>query len=211
MRRFYVTLAALTFGATASGTANAAVIGFVEDFNNGLNGWAGGGGEAIIMGGGVDGAGDSYLETSRDTAGFLGKRGQTPELIGDLVADGVTGYRIWLNDTGADQALEIHFGVGNRQNFWQYDVPFFPPEGQWQAFEVDLTDTANWTQIIGGGTFAAALAGTDRILIRHDVAPFGQQPDAIVGEFGIDSVEVLPEPSALVLLSLGGLATLRRR
>jgi hypothetical protein len=39
-------------------------------------------------------------------------------------------------------------------------------------------------------TWSEALRTVDRVLIRHDVAPFVQNPDPIIGEFGIDAFKI---------------------
>jgi hypothetical protein len=90
------------------------------------------------------------------------------------------------------EPLEIHFALGNSllHNFWQYNVGFVPPPNRWAPFVVDLGNPANFTRIIGlsSATYDSALMNVDRILIRHDLAPYGQLPDAIIGDFGIDGV-----------------------
>jgi len=53
---------------------------------------------------------------------------------------------------------------------------------------IDLTVAAGFTRIVGSGTFDQALHNVDRILFRHDHAPFVQMPDPIQGDFGIDNL-----------------------
>jgi hypothetical protein len=101
--------------------------------------------------------------------------------------------RFSLNDVDANQVLEIRFGLGNPSNFWQYNVGFIPPDGAWAEFTVDLSDSSAFTHTINFGgtmTWSEALRTVDRVLIRHDVAPFVQNPDPIIGEFGIDAFKI---------------------
>lgn len=193
-------------------SAHAAIPGFVEEFDMGTGGFIGGSNYAQIASGGITGAGDAYLEISEPSPQQLGGFSDQIEYNGDLLGDGVTGFSLWLSDTGADDDLEIHIAIGQRlQNVWQYTVPFVPPDNGWAEFTVDLSDTANWVQIIGSGTLENALSASNRFLIRHDLAPYGQVPDAIAGEFGVDRITVLPEPASLALVAFGLTALIRRR
>lgn len=185
-------LLVLVFARTSTA---APVVGFREDFSGiATNGWSSGALTSNPGSGGMYGAGDGYLLVSvpGPLPGNLGVTAPTPAYAGDWIAAGVTQVRFWLNDVNATNTLEIHFAVGNAllHNVWQYNVGFVPPPNQWGAFVVDLTAPGNFTRIIGTATAAydTALMNVDRILIRHDRAPYGQIPDAIVGDFGIDGV-----------------------
>src|SRR5690349_6919206 len=162
--------------------APAAVLGFREEWPTAgdTDGWGGGAIYANPGTGGLSGAGDGFLmiSTSVPTA-KLGGFGSNVEIQGDYTAAGITQIRLWLNDVGNADPLEIHVSVGNGANLWQYNVGFHPPHNQWAEFVVDLTNGANFTHTVGVGTFAAALGAVDRILIRHDLAPYSQIPDPI--------------------------------
>ena len=205
-RSVLVLAAVLAFAAVA----RAATPGFVEDFTTNTGGFAGGSTVTRVTSGGVGGAGDPFLEVKTSMPSqFLGTFSQAPDLNGNLPADGVTGYSFWLRDTGADQNLEIHVGVGIPfANFWQSLQGFAPPTGSWQQFTVDLTQPNQWVQIIGSGTFADALAGSTNLLFRHDLAPYIQQPDPIAADFGLDRIQVLPVPAELPAVSRSGRAAL---
>ena len=184
--------------------AHAAVtLGFLERWTGTTeHGW---GSQALNTNpgtGGTGGNGDGYLrvETNALTIQNCGTFSQDPAYGGNWTAAGITQIRLWLNDVDADDPLELHFAIGSNANFWHYDVGFAPPHQQWAEFIVDLTNAGQWTQIIGAGTFAQALAATNRVHIRHDQAPFIQQPDPIQATFGMDHllltngiVGVLPE------------------
>lgn len=187
------------------------LVGFVENWpGTALDGW-GGGAELVNPGtGGVGGAADGFLLVSTPFAAHLGTMSMGPEYTGDWLAAGVNKVRVWLNDVNGAEPLEIHFAIGNSLNFWQYNVGFHPAHGVWQQFEVDLGSSANFTRIIGQGTFAAALQRVDRILLRHDLAPFVQSPDYIQGDFGIDGLLLTNDAVPVTASSWGRLKTLYR-
>ncbi len=166
-------------------------LGFREDFPaaNGTGTWAGG---AIVSNpgtGGLGGINDGYLVVARDFAAQLGTVSTGPEYQGNWTTTGITQIRLWLTDHGSDEALEIHIGIGNQSNFWQYNPGWLPPSGSWAVFVADLSSSANWTRIIGTtGTFTQALQLADRLNVRHDNSPYSQQPNPLIGDFGVDHI-----------------------
>jgi hypothetical protein len=207
MERLAVALASVFLVAPAL----AATPGFEQDFSSDTGGFGNAGGSAVtrVTSGGVGGAADAYLSVSNALVNFLGAFSTDPNLVGNLPADGVTGYSFWLRDTGANDDLELHVGVGTAfGNFWLSVPGFSPPDDSWQQFSVDLTDPSAWVQIIGTGTFEAALAASNRLLFRHDLPPLEQNPNAIAADFGLDRIQVLPAPAELPLVSAPGRAVL---
>ena len=190
-----ILLAALGTSAM-TGPAGAVTAGFVEHFTPpGVGTWTSG---ATLSNPGTDGAlgaADGFLRMSRTGfAAQLGAHSSGPEYSGDWIAADVSHVRLRLKDVDAVQALEIHFSIGNSSNLWQYN-PGYVPTANWGDFVIDLNDSLNFTQIIAFDTgFSNALRAVDRILIRHDRAPFVQQPNAILGEFGVDEIELLRDP-----------------
>jgi hypothetical protein len=174
----------------------APTIGFMEHWNSALDGWGGGATYGNPGTGGVRGAGDGYLRFSTpgpppQSFTNLGAQSAGPEYAGNWQAAGVTQVRFWLNDVGNADPLEMHFAIGNSGlgNFWQYNTGFIPAHNAWTPFVVDLTSAAAFTQIIAdAGTFNDALQNVNRILIRHDLAPYTQSPDAIVADVGLDEL-----------------------
>jgi hypothetical protein len=173
--------------------AAAPTLGFIEKWSNtgDITSWGGGATNTNPGTNGKDGAGDGYLQVATQTVGRLGSVSFGTEYMGNWQAAGIAGIRVFLRDVGTDDPLEIRFGIGNRFNFWQYNPAFDPPAGSWAEFVVDLRSASNFTQIIGTGTFDAALQATDRVHLRHDLAPFAQEPDQIQGDFGIDDFELV--------------------
>jgi hypothetical protein len=193
-RALRVTCAFLAAQAIAGSATAAPVVGSREDFTGiTTNGWAGGATASNPGTGGLFGAGDGYLQISipGPVAGFLGASAPTPAYAGDWNAAGITQVRFWLNDVNAQDPLEIHFAIGNSLlgNFWQCNTGFIPPPNQWAPFVVDLSTPANFTFIgTGAAHFDSALMNVDRILIRHDRAPYGKLPDAVIGDVGVDGI-----------------------
>lgn len=183
-------LALIATLALATASVAAPTLGFVETFpGTSVSTWGLGGAiESNPGSGGTGGATDGYLQfkTPNGLQHNLGVRSLGPEYAGNWTAAGITQVRLWLNDVGADDPLEMHFAIGNGLNFWSYDVAFLPPLHQWAEFVVDLSSSTNWTQIIGTGTFAQALQAVDRVHVRHDHAPFIQSPDPLDGDAGLD-------------------------
>jgi hypothetical protein len=168
-------------------------VGFLEDFAppDGTAGFIGGGLLSNPGTGGRGGVGDGYLRMARDTfPGHLGCFNAGPAFAGDYIAAGVRYVVFWLNDVDTDDALDIHLSIGNNSNFWQYNVGFAPPEHGWAVFVVDLADSTNFTRIIGlpSVSYTLALRTADRLHWRHDLPPFVQAPDAIIGQLGLDGI-----------------------
>jgi hypothetical protein len=187
----------------------AATPGFLQDFTVNVGGFQGGSTVTRPLSDGVGGASDPYLQVANTLVSQLGAFTPNANFIGDLTASGVTGFSFYLQDTGANDNHEIHVGVGEAQiNFWQSLQGFNPPDGSWQKFSVDITDESQWVQIIGTGTFADALAASNRLLFRHDLAPFVQTPDFASGEFALDRVRVLPVAPSVPAASSAGRAAL---
>ena len=183
------------------------VVGFVDHIASGVGNWGGGDVYSNPGAGGVLGASDGFLVVSTRPPSFqtnLGARSLDPAWQGNWTAAGVAKVKLSLKDVGAADPLELHFGIGNGTNFWQYDIGFVPT-ANWTEFTVDLA-SASWTQIIGTGTFASALAAVDRILIRHDVPAYTQLPDAIEAEVGIDEITLVGSNTAVPLPGRGAVA-----
>ena len=168
-------------------------MGFREDWvGTSTNGWIGGAASGLVISNpgtdGTLGSGDGYLRIVAGADGNFGSRSTGSEYAGDWIAAGIEQVRVSLNDVGNPDTFEIHFCIGNSSNFWQYNAGFSPPNNAWQQYFIDMTNEANFTRIIGTGTFAEALHFADRILFRNDHAPYVQTPDFTHGDLGIDRV-----------------------
>ena len=193
--RLHLLFAALSvLPAIADVAAGAPVLGFRETWPGvSIQGWAGSGAIAFTNPGtgGVGGPGDGFLMmTKLAPQGHFGTRSTGAEYVGDWHAAGINELRVWLNDLAGDEAMEIHFSLGNFNNLWQYDVGFIPPVNQWAEFVVDLDDSASFSHIVAidGKGYTAAIENATIIHLRHDLAPFAQIPDSIFGDLGIDDL-----------------------
>jgi hypothetical protein len=188
-RSFVALLAILVSLGSARLATAGPTLGFLEDWTGvALDGWIGESSSMLINPGaaGASGAGDGYLSVSVATSGALGTRSLGAEYAGDWLVAGIQLVRVWLRDTGAFDDLEIHLAIGNSQNLWLYTPGLNPPTDHWQQFAIDLTSPQGFVQIAGTGTFGDAMRSVDRIILRHDRAPFTATPDPIRGEFGVD-------------------------
>jgi hypothetical protein len=193
---------------SSPGPASAQVtVGFRSHFAGvSLDGWGGGSQITNPGTGGLGGVSDGYLQVAvpGPFAGNLGSFALTPDYAGNWTTAGVTQVRLWLNDVNAADDLEIHLSIGNGAsgNFWQCNTGLIPPHDTWAPFTVNL-NPANFT-FTGTipGTFAAALQNVDRVLLRHDKAPYVRTPDTVIGDFGVD--EILLSNGTLGVPQLGG-------
>ncbi len=170
----------------------APIFGFNESFSApGTAGWGGGVPTISNPGsGGVGGAGDGYLLIG-SLGGSLATRCKScPGFTGDWTAAGITHIGLSLNDVGTDDPLEVHFAIGSETNFWLYVPGFDPPHDAWARFVVDLTNPADFVQLIGPGTFADALLNVTVVHVRHDTAPFVKNADFITADLGIDDITI---------------------
>jgi hypothetical protein len=208
MRR--ILLATLMLAVLAPAVPADPVPGFLEAFpGTSVSSWGGfvGGTTTNPGTGGRDGDGDGFMRIARtDFLHNFGVRTRDDAAYsGNWLAAGIVEIRLALNDVETDQPFEIHVSLGNPSNFWQYDLGFAPPENGWQEFTVDLRDSTAFTQIIGtDGAWSAMLHDVNTVLVRHDVAPFVQDPDDIAGELGIDQIELLNEKLTPVTLGTWG-------
>ena len=163
-----------------------AIAGFVEHWTtSAFAGWGGGSSYSNPGTGGALGAGDGFLIISTSTVSNLGARSNDPNYTGNWRAAGIGKVQFSLKDVGNPDPLEIHFSLGSASTFYQYNTGFVPTS-DWSTFTVDLSDTSNFTRIIGVGTFTSAITAVDRVLIRYDLAPYVQTPDQIAADFGLD-------------------------
>lgn len=211
--RFASSLAVLIGVAVTSQAAAQPVPGYIETFSGtSLGGFTGGSALSNPGTGGFQGAGDGFLRISTAVATNFGANSSlNPAFAGDYLLAGVDEIRLRLNDVGADEAFEIHVGIGNAGNFWQYNTGFAPPNGSWGEFVVPLNGPAGWTQIVGlSGTFQDALQTADRILVRHDLAPYISTPNTIRGDLGVDHIELRSTVTSTTSRSWGRIKSLYR-
>ncbi len=155
--------------------------------------------------GGVDGVDDGFLLVTSFVSGNFGAADNGPTFTGsdvDYIENGITEITFWMNDVGEADNFEIHLSIGARPgNMWTYTEGFFPTNGEWNQFSVDLTDESLWTRTHGvTGTFEDALRNVTGFVFRHDNAPYTLLPDPTLGDLGIDNIALVPEPATLSLM-----------
>jgi hypothetical protein len=184
--------AAFTLSLCAA-SALAVDVGHVDEFadKGELANFSGGSFHSNPGTGGVGGPNDGYLRLENFNPGNFGTRSASAPYLGQWDVDGATGVAYWLrNVSGAN--FEIHFSLGSSQNFWQYNIGTVP-NAEWQRVIVTFDEPSQWTRIVGSGSFAECLNFADRIHFRHDIPPFIQNPEDIVGVLGIDRIKILGE------------------
>jgi hypothetical protein len=178
--------------ACATTAAANPTLGFIEKFTAaGISTWGGGATYSNPGAGGVDN--DGYLKLARSGfAGQLATHSDGLEYHGNWLAAHVNKINLFLNDVDTNQNLEVHVCIGSASNFWLYKPGFTPPDGQWARFSVDLTDSTKFQQIINldGGGFAAAIQNVDHLHVRNDTSPYVQSADNVLGDFGVDNIEL---------------------
>lgn len=163
-----------------------------------------------IPSGGVAGVGDGWLEIALNFPANLGAQTQHAEFIGPHVSSGATGVTFWLRDTGADDSLEIHVGVGQAGGTVYFSTQGFDPPGdRWQRYHVSFSDPSAWTRTKGTGSLLTALETADRLIFRHDTAPLTAMPNDKVGDFGVDRIAITPCDYEVDGMDAGGANVLR--
>jgi hypothetical protein len=209
----FALLAAFVLIAAASPALSQPTHGFTEQFpGTSLSGFTGGSPLNNPGTGGFLGVGDGFLRIANTAnANFGANSSLSAAFSGDYDAAGIDEIRLHLNDVGGDQAFELHVGIGNTTNFWQYNTGFLPPNGSWGEFVVPLNGPAGWTRIGGVvGTFQEALQTADRILVRHDLAPYISTPNTISGDVGVDNIRLISYATPAASTSWGRIKKLYR-
>ena len=210
-----VLIAALLIGLCGS-AAQAVTGGFVDTFAApGTAGWGGSTGVTNPGTGGVGGAGDGFLRVANIFAGNFGTMNTGANYTGDWQAAGIASVSFFLSDVDTDQSYSFRLLLsspgGSSGTTFQHNVGIDPPAGQWQQYTVSLDTPADWTRIRGDLSFEGVLQNVGTVHFRHDLAPYSEFPDPILGNLGIDSIAlVVPEPSAFGIAALLGTSLLRR-
>ena len=210
-----VLIAALLIG-LCSNFAQAVTGGFVDTFAApGTAGWGGSTGVTNPGTGGVGGAGDGFLRVANVFSGNFGTMNTGASYTGDWQAAGIASVSFFLNDVDADQTYSFRLLLsspgGSSGTTFQHNVGIDPPAGQWQQYSINLDNAADWTRIRGDLSFDQVLQNVGTVHFRHDLAPYSEFPDPILGNLGIDSITlVVPEPASCALLLLAPSLLLRR-
>jgi hypothetical protein len=214
----------LTTVAAVASSAMAGVTTFTETFESGANGWLMGSFQApnFNPAGALDGS--AYISSTADlnSAGPFGLsvfRGEDnfdasgDAFVGNYLAGGINQISFDFRHN-ADIALDVALRVAGSNNFpgFGVELPEFIAGGEWITLTFDLDFFNPLLTIEGPPTpesFNQVMEAVGNIQVsvaRPDglVTPF-------VVDFDLDNVAITPAPSALALLTLGGLISTRRK
>ena len=173
----------------------------------------------VIPTGGPAGADDAFLQLSAFGGNGPGSRLSVLNLsqwTGDFTDVGAIGMDV--NNLGPSEVVLRLLFV----NF--PDAPGPPTDVAWTLAPITVSAGSGWTPVLFSlsplnliapfGSVGGALADVDELRIFHSVAPafggpgIGSEP--VVATVGVDNIQVVPEPSTLVLL-LSGLGVAARK
>ncbi len=163
--------------------------------------------------GGPAGADDNFLQLTAVGGSGAGNRLAVINLTqwtGDFLAANITGIRMDCMNTGStDLSLRLYFADpqgGPPENSALSTLALsLPAGGGWVSldFPIGISDLT-----AGEGTVSAALTGATEMRLYHSpTAEFPGPP--IVASLGVDNILAIPEPSAIILLGLGGMLLFR--
>lgn len=216
-------LAALLSGAllSLSTAAHGVTLAQVDDFEAGtVLGWGNGSAPdpVNITTGGPLGLNDNYLQITSDGSGPGGKLTSynRAQWLGNYNAAGVTEIAMDLKGFSSPGSadLSIRFalktGTGSGAPGYVSTTAFaLPIDGLWHHAVFSLSAM---TAVGSPGTLNAVLAGPLEARILHAAAANTVHGDSIVGQFGVDNIQAVPEPAVTGLCALGfGAFALRRR
>jgi hypothetical protein len=186
-------------------------LGQVDTFQSGADNWQGGtNGFVLVPTGGPGGSGDQFLQVSSGAPPLSPRPTifNDAQWLGDFAAAGASSVTMDLRNTGST-AVPIRVvireaaSVASTPGYATASPFMLPPDGLWHHAVFGL-DAASLAGINSPHPLAADLANVQDFRIVASAAPAGVG-DILTAEFGVDNITTVPEPSALVLLLLGGL------
>lgn len=214
----------ITTLAAAASVSLGSVSPFTETFESGANNWVMGSFTAptFVASGALDGS--SYISSTADlnSAGQFGlivMRGHSEfnasggAFAGDYLSGGIIRVSFDLRHN-AGQDLGVALRVASPTNFpgLAIELPELVGSGEWVTLSFELDFSNPLLTLEGPPTldfFNSVMSAVGNLQVSID-RPDGLDTPLVV-DFDLDNVSITPAPSALALISLGGLFSARRR
>jgi hypothetical protein len=184
-------------------------IGQVDTFQNGSDNWQSGvGGLALVPSGGPSGAGDQYMLISAGASPLPPRLTalNDAQWLGNFTTAGVTSVAMDLLNPGPtplSMRIVIRESAGGATTpGYASATPFLlPADGVWHPAIFSL-NSASLTGINSPLPLSMDLTNVNDFRLLSSAAPSGVG-DVVTGQFGVDNITAVPEPSALLLLIVG--------
>ncbi|MEP7014697.1 MAG: hypothetical protein ABI925_04590 [Verrucomicrobiota bacterium] len=193
-------------------TVGAVAVGQTDTFQDGttmnwLNGEIIGTPPVInVPNGGPAGAGDHYIQVTSDGSGSGGKLTtfNRDQWLGDYIATGVTSIGVdLLNQSAVSLSIRMAFkngpGGGASAAGYLTQAMLLPVGSGWQHFTLSLAP-ANLIAVNNPSPWATFFIGEVRFI--HAVGTTSLSGTNVVGQFGIDNIHAVPEPTTTTLITV---------
>jgi hypothetical protein len=179
--------------ATAIASAQA-TLGQVDTFSDGTTmSWSGGSAPVNIANGGPAGNGDRYLQISAN-ANFLATFNLT-RWNGNYSSAGINRIECDLKNVGANPlVVRLVLFATDGSRWSSISSVSLDVAGAWTDAGWELSES-NFQRTVGSGTFASALAGMERIMLRHEPT-ITAGGTTVTGALGIDNFSAPAPPAA---------------
>ncbi|MDX2111800.1 MAG: hypothetical protein SFY80_16335 [Verrucomicrobiota bacterium] len=205
----------------ATHTAGAVAIGLTDNFESGTTlSWANGGAgipqPANISTGGPSGANDNFLQLTADGSSSGGKLivFNRDQWLGNYVGLGVTKIDVDLKNFGTTPlTIRLAFKASAGGGSPGYVSAGFslPVDSTWHHASFDLAQ-GNLTAIGSPATYTTFFtSGLGEVRIINEALPLNLNGDTLVSQLGVDNITAIPEPNAMAMIALCGLAVLGMR
>jgi hypothetical protein len=191
-------------------TRAAVTLGQIDDFEGGTTAtWANGGAAPplAVVGGGPTGASDDFLQVTADGVG-PGSRltvFNRNQWLGDYIGQGITAIEMDLKNFGASPlTIRLAFKQTTANGAPGYLSQGFTlaADASWhhavfQLNPISLTPLGSPTAFNPFFT-----NGQAEFRLIHEVGATSLNGDVVTGQFGVDNIMAVPEPTSMALLSL---------
>lgn len=165
--------------------------------------------------------GNPYLRMAADGSGEIGKVvtfNQDSEWTGNYITAGVNGINLDIVNMSSSDVVYLRILLGNRGNPQQSGGTWFlsetaiviPAQSSWATVflpleENNMTKVGNLMGQVGTDTYEETFENIQAIRIMSARSKFSVIGDEFLGVVGVDNISLVPEPSTMPLIGLGGL------